>query len=611
MRELFGLFMEYVLNALRPIQYRLLLIMQRFEERVRNIVNSLTIGLSIIGIGNVIWQIGFETSPESIPILQTINNILIYWFGCVQIYRLINGLLSERRVELWQLAYMAVIWAYIICVDRINGAGWLSHRYIVDTIVVILSTYELSTLSISFLTRKSSPTMLFAGSFVIFIVIGTGLLLMPRCHYDDMTLLQAVFTSTSSVCVSGLSVIDIGRAFTPFGQAVVMVLIQVGGLGVMTFTCFFALSLTGKGSLQNRMFIKDLISADNMSDIFQTLKHIMYVTFLIEGVSAWSLYYHFREALPGMPIHDVIFTSVFHAISAFCNAGISNLPDGLLNPAILHNNGIHMVIAVTVIFGGAGFPLQSAAINWVKNHAKRLFFRILGKKEYARSNRTRIINASNRLTFYSHITLLIFGTIAFLILEAGRSQAGASLINRLIDSFFMSASARTAGFMFMDLLTESGSSIVVLMLLMWIGCAPMSTGGGMKVTTFAICVLNARNVLIGKDCIEIFGRRISTASIHKAHATMTISFGAVVISTIAMKIAMPEVDTIRLFFESFSALSTVGLTMDLTPTLNTACQLILIGDMFLGRIGVMAFLMIFITPGKHQRYKYPSENIMI
>ena len=114
MRELFGLFMEYVLNALRPIQYRLLLIMQRFEERVRNIVNSLTIGLSIIGIGNVIWQIGFETSPESIPILQTINNIIISWSGCVQIYRLINGLLRERSVELWQLAYMAVIWAYII-----------------------------------------------------------------------------------------------------------------------------------------------------------------------------------------------------------------------------------------------------------------------------------------------------------------------------------------------------------------------------------------------------------------------------------------------------------------------------------------------------------------
>lgn len=611
MKDLLSLLLEYVLNALRPLQYRLLLIMQQFGERVRNAINSITIALSIIGIGNVIWQIGFEASSDSASFLLTVNNILIVWFGCVQIYRLVSRLVGERRVELWQLAYMAIIWAYIICVDRVNGMSWLSHRFFVDTVLVILSAYELSSLSISFLTRKSSPTMLFAGSFLIFIVIGTGLLLMPRCHYDDLTLLQAIFTSTSSVCVSGLSVIDIGRVFTPFGQAVIMLLVQVGGIGVMTFTCFFALSLSGKGSLQNRMFIKDLISADNMSDIFQTLKHIMYVTFIIEGVSAWALYYDFREALPGMPIRDLIFTSVFHAISAFCNAGISNLPDGLLNPSILHNNGLHMTIAVTVIFGGAGFPLQSAAINWVKDHAKRLFSRLIGRKDKARTGRLRLINASNRLVFYTHIILLIFGTIAFLILEAGRSQAGASLTNRLIDSFFLSASARTAGFMYMDLLTESGASIVILMLLMWIGCAPMSTGGGMKVTTFAICVLNARNVLIGKESIEIFGRRISLISIQKSYATMALSFTAVVVSTIAMKLCMPEVETMLLFFESFSALSTVGLTMDLTPSLNTACQLILIGDMFLGRIGVMAFLMIFITPGKQQRYKYPSENIMV
>lgn len=209
MRELISLLLEYAVNAMRPVQYRLLLFMQKFGTRVRNVVNSITIALSIIGIGDVIWQIGFVTSSDAASILLKINSMLIVWFGCVQIYRFLNGLIADRRVGLWQVAYMIAVWAYILGVDKGSGISWLSHRYVVDTVLVVISAYELSSLSISFLTKKSSPTMLFAGSFVIFIAIGTGLLLMPRCHYDDLTFLQALFTSTSSICVTGLSVLDV------------------------------------------------------------------------------------------------------------------------------------------------------------------------------------------------------------------------------------------------------------------------------------------------------------------------------------------------------------------------------------------------------------------
>lgn len=196
-------------------------------------------------------------------------------------------------------------------------------------------------------------------------------------------------------------------------------------------------------------------------------------------------------------------------------------------------------------------------------------------------------------------------------LEAGMTQSGEPIVDRAVDSLFLSASSRTAGFMYTDLTNASGASMVVMILLVWIGCAPMSTGGGIKVTTFAVCILNLRNVLIGKDSIEIFGRRISQTSVQKAFATMALSIGAILLSTIILKLLMPEVETLRLFFESLSAISTAGLTMDLTPSLSVAAQLVIIVDMFIGRIGVMAFLLIFITPGTPQRYKYPSENIMI
>lgn len=611
MKELFCLLAEYVGNALRPIQYRLLLFVQRFGERARNVVNAITVALAVAGIGDVVWQIGFETSPGALEVLRSVNCHIIALFGCVQVYRLVWGAFKNRRVEFWQVAYMLAIWAYVLGVDKSAGGGWLAHRYVVDAVLVVISAYELSSLSISFLTRKSSPTMLFAGSFLIFVAVGTGLLLMPRCHYDDLTFLQALFTSTSSVCVTGMSVLNIATEFTPFGHIVIIVLVQIGGLGVMTFTCFFALSLTGKGSLQNRMFIKDLISADNMSDIFQTLKHIMYVTFIIEALSAWALYYYFREALPGAPTRDVVFTAVFHSISSFCNAGYSNLPGGLSNPAVLGGRMLHLTIALTVFFGGAGFPLQSAVINWVKEHIRRFGLRLVGRRPRPGAGSLRLINASNRLTFYTHFLLLLLGAALFLVLEAGRTQAGEAMPDRLVDSLFLSASARTAGFMYTDLLSDSGSSIVVLMMLMWIGCAPMSTGGGIKVTTFAICVLNLRNALRGRESIEVFGRRVSQSSVQKAFATMALSLAAILLSTVVLKLLMPGVDTFRLFFESFSALSTVGLSMDLTHNLSAAAQLVVIVDMFIGRIGVMAFLLIFVTPKPPQRYKYPSENIMI
>lgn len=596
---------------LNSIQYKLLLWVQQFGKKADYVVNTVSVVVAVLAIGNVIWQIGFSFSADSAQWLITANKGLIVIYALILVYRLGASLIQTRRATTWQILYLVALWTYVLYDVSGTSLEWLEYRYVVDAILVMAATYDVSTFGISFLTRKSSPTMLFAGSFVILIVIGTGLLLMPRCHYDDLTFLQALFTSTSALCVNGLSVVDVATGFTHFGQTIIIILVQVGGLGVMTFTCFFALSLSSKGSLHGSMVIKDIVSADNISDIFQTLKHIMYVTFIIEGLSIWVLYYYFRDAFPGASQHDVIFFAVFHGISAFCNAGISNIEGGLVNPAIAHSNLLHITIAATVVFGGAGFPLQSAAIKWVKSRIVNITRRLTGRRPELGESHLRLINANNRLTFYTHMLLLLAGTLFFLVSEADHTQAGFTLTERVTGSFFTSACARTAGFTYTDMMSYSGPSVIILIVLMWIGCAPMSTGGGIKVTTFAIGVLNLRSVLTGRDSIEVFGRRISPVSVRKAFAAMTLSVVAIIISTILLKIAMPDVELTRLWFESFSALGTVGLTLDLTPELNTMAQLVIIVDMFIGRIGIMAFLLIFITPGPPQRYKYPLENIMI
>lgn len=598
-------------ETLHAWQYKALLLMQQFGRKADYVVNTISIVVAVLALGNVIWQIGFSFSADTAEWLNVANKGLIFIYALIQVYRLGSSLLQTRRATTWQIAYLVGLWAYLIYDVSDTTLAWLDYRYVIDAILVMAAAYDISTFGVSFLTRKSSPTMLFAGSFIFFIIIGTGLLLMPRCHYNDMTLLQSLFTATSAICVSGLGVLDVATEFTHFGQVVILVLIQIGGLGVMTFTCFFALTLSNKGSLHDSMVIKDIISADNISDIFSTLKHIMYVTFIIEGITAWFLFYFFRDAFPGSPTEDIVFFAVFHAISAFCNAGITNIEGGLMNPFIIDNNLLHLTLAIAIIFGGAGFPLQSAAISWVKTRIVILFKKLTGRSIALGDSHIRIINTTNRLTFYTHIGLLLLGTILFVIFEWNYSMDGKPFIDRVIGALFSSACARTAGFTIVDPLTCSGPSIVIFLLLMWIGCAPMSTGGGIKVTTFAICVLNLVNALKGRDSIEIFGRRISPQSVQKAFAVVVVSSLAVAASTIALKIVMPNETLIRLAFESMSALSTVGLSMDLTPELNAGGQLIIIMDMFIGRIGIMSFILMFVSPAKPQRYKYPIENITI
>ena len=444
--------MESLLNLIRAWQYKLLVFVQSTGKRLNRVVNTLTVLLSVIGIGNVIWQIGFGTSEDQTAWLSSFNKTLIVIFGIIQVYKFINSLASAKTTSLWQIVYVVLVWTFIWNMN--SSGGWkdmLSNSYVIDCVLILLSVNELSSLGLSFMTQKTSPTVLFASSFAVIIIVGTGLLLMPRCHYGDLTFLEAFFTSTAMVCVAGMSVVDIAESFTSFGQTIILLLIQIGGLGVMTFTCFFALSLSGKASIQNRMVIKDLVSADNVSSIFDTLKHIMYVTFIIEAAITWILYNYFEDALEGYTPSEVVFTSIFHAISAFCNAGVSNLPDGLQNIQIRHSNWLHFVLALTITFGAMGFPLQSAVINWIKVHLLAFASRIF-KRDFSGSNtHHRMISASNRLVFCANLIITFAGMAFFMVSEAAFSQTDGGIINRLTDSLFLSATTRTAGFLYYDI----------------------------------------------------------------------------------------------------------------------------------------------------------------
>lgn len=604
-----------MIRELRNLQYKFNLFFQRFGKTAFRAIDTITILLSIWSIGNIVWQVGFDASAEISQWLLSANRAGITAFAFIQLLKLLNYWKSGSKLPKSEIAYAVCTCAYVCyCIfsqypDR-TWWIWLTHEYAVSLLVSLISLNELSRLSITILGRHTSPTFLFMGSFILIILIGTGLLMMPRCLNGNITFLEALFTSTSAVCVTGLNIIDVSTLFTPFGHGVLLLLIQVGGLGVMTFTCFFALQLTGKASLQNQIVIRDLVSADSMNGILTTLKRIVYVTLIIEGISAWFIYNELSSAMPEASSLRLVFYAAFHSVSAFCNAGFTIFDGGLMNTAIADCHALHIILVTTIFLGGAGFPLQSSIIDWVKYHVRRSVLHILRRPDNE-VFRSRLMNVNSRLMFYTHLILLAVGMLIFLLTEYNNAQFGDNIGSRLTNALFLSATARTAGFNIVDMGSLGPLTLLVMSVLMWVGCAPLSTGGGIKVTTFAILIMNIKCTLRRNDNMEAFRREISEQSKNKAFAVVALSIAIIGISTFAMKIADPGVKITTLFFEAVSAVSTVGLSLDTTPSLSQASQVIIVLDMFIGRIGVLAFIMSFVHPAPKQYYKYPDENIMI
>lgn len=666
---------EALITFYYSISFHITKIIETCRRPVNMFVDIVTVIASFWCLGNIIWQIGFDTNAETTHNLLVANRNIIALFSAVQIYKLITyihasnfspiqtlgrtinarpfrhvarrslkvailillrkfyHLLSLRKnwqrlkrlyrfmfvgnvVPLGEVAYSIATCLYYYYMPSlgIEMTGWeplLYHRYTITVVVAIIAINELSRLSITILGRSTSQTSLFIGSFIIIILIGCGLLMMPKSHVGDLSFFEALFTATSAVCVNGLCIIDIPNQLTLFGQGILLLLIQVGGIGVMTFTCFFALSLTGKASLQNKFVIKDLVSADNMTDIFHMLKRIMVVTFSIEAVTAWFIFNYMESRVPeDVSVNTLIFYSVFHSISAFCNAGFSNLDGGMMNPLVAGMKPLQLIIAFTVILGGLGFPLQSAAIDWVKHHTKVFFYRLFNKN-YSDIFRSRMINATNRIIFYTHIGLVILGMLIFLATESHFTQVDADTSTRLCDSFFLSVCARTAGFNIVDLTHLGPLTLLILTGLMWIGCAPLSTGGGIKVTTFAIFMLNIRSVLRRRNTIEAYGRQVTNESVFRAFAVIGLSGFFMLVCAILLKCFDPQIGMTRLMFEASSAVYTGGMTLDVTTNLSMASHVVLLLAMFIGRIGILSFALCFIDPAPKQYYSYPHENVNV
>lgn len=437
----------------------------------------------------------------------------------------------------------------------------------------------------------NNPAISLMISFFLVIVVGALVLMLPisTVSTQSMNFIDAFFTSTSATCVTGLIVVDTGSYFSLFGQIVILILIQIGGLGIMTISTAFALIFGQKLTAKLETVMQSVMGESNRLNLFQLLKYVVGITILLETIGSIFLFFTFRNIYPST--FKAIYYSVFHSVSAFCNGGFSLYADNLESLASSLN--VNLVITSLIIFGGLGFV--------VIMDLKRNIFLKGGVKK---------LSLHSKIVISTTLMLITFGLIGFFVSEYNNTMKGMSFTNRMVSSFFQSVTCRTAGFNTISQANLSYSSILLSIVLMFIGASPGSTGGGLKTTTFAIMVLSIVSMVTGKSNVSAFKRKLSVHGIKEAISLIGISIGFLMLLLFALFI-VSDGSFQETAFEAFSAFGTVGLSMGFTNSLNFAGKIIIILLMYLGRIGPLTILYALAQRVVKKRVNYLEENISI
>lgn len=443
-----------------------------------------------------------------------------------------------------------------------------------------------------FKNKSFSPYMTILLSFVIVTVLGGILLSLPiSVNYGkSVKLIDGFFIATSAICVTGLSSIDIGGVYNTFGQIIILILIQLGGLGVITFTSVIIIMISKKIGYYTKKIVQEDINIDTTFRIEEYVKKVIFSVILIEFIGAVVLFFEFIKRFS---FFKAVYYSLFHSVSAFCNAGFALFSDNLYG--FKNSFLINITIPLLIFLGGIGF---STILNC---------YNVFTKKE-------KRLTLTTKLSIKISIFLIIAGTFAMFILEySNKSTIGnLSFVQKLEASFFQSVSTRTAGFNTISILGLKRSTSLLFIILMFIGASPGSTGGGIKTTTFGLIALGTWATLKNKDGIEYDKRSISWRIYSKAIAILFISLIYTTICIFLLILFERNKNFLDLVFEVYSAFGTVGLSRDLTPSLSDISKFILIVTMFVGRVGPLTITLALSKSNlKKGHYTYPQENILI
>ncbi len=437
----------------------------------------------------------------------------------------------------------------------------------------------------------TNPARLVAALFFLAIVAGSFLLWLPfAADGPRTTAMQAVFTAVSAVCVTGLTVVDTGTHWGAAGEVIILALIQLGGLGIMTLASIIVLALSGRLGAHAREFANAERSAVHIGEVGRMLVAVVRFSFVFESIGAVLLLVGFRAA-HDRPWATDVWHSVFHSVSAFNNAGFGLLPDNL--SSYVGNWWINGVIAALVVSGGIGFPVLME----------------IDRRWRSRGGVRPRLSLHTRITLITTAVLLALGTGVILAGEwtNGGTLGPMSTPHKVLAAAFQSVQTRTAGFNSIDIGAMDSVSWLLMSMLMFVGGGSAGTAGGIKVTTFAVIALMIWSEVRGDSDVHAHRRRLPERAQRRAVAIAAISMGAVVVGSMAIK-ATSDTDLDRSLFEATSAFGTVGLTTGITATLPQPAQAVLIGLMYLGRLGPLTLGTALVLRERHLRFRYPEEQ---
>lgn len=564
----------------------------------------------------IVYDFGFHPFYSSQHQVYFFLLLIISLFKILFLIRFLSGFLEIKkwRAHLYSLFLVALTFYLHRLASEVDGlegvrtTDYIIKKFLLYGIITFLFVTEASTLLKYLYRRRQNAAFVFILSFAVIITVGALLLMLPTATVKGISVVDAFFTSTSAVCVTGLVVLDTAADFTFVGKIIILLLIQIGGLGIMTFAGLLAYLAADSVSFSNQMALKSMVSSNRVSSVMAIISRIILVTFFFEAIGAFLIYVSLDPDLFERRIEQLFF-SVFHSISAYCNAGFSTLPLGLATPPFKFNYPFHLIIAALIVLGGMGFPIAFNIFAYIRRKAYSLRYRLFGIP--MEGQRTRVVEVNSKIALWTTFILLISGTVLYFVFEFNASlKEHETFVGKIVTSIFGSVTPRTAGFNTVSMTALTLPTVMLYLLLMWIGASPSSTGGGIKTTTIAVAFLNLRAIVTGNSRVEVFRTQISEASINRAFAVILLSLLIIGLAVLGVSLTDTRFALIEISFEAFSAFATVGLSLGITPQLSDGGKIIFIVTMFIGRMGLLTLLMAFAAQARRQLHQYPVEDIL-
>lgn len=608
------------MGKLKDISYRFGIFRHHFARTISAVGTAVGISSFVAATGCLVMLVllvGFDHADLDVPLVKRLLQVCRAVFVAAVAYRFIFRPDTDGRRP-----GAAITVIYVLMLS--TAIQWLyprpAHPWIpalksilyspvyISAIMAVFSITEISRNIMALLSRRLNPSMLLTVSFLTFILLGSLALMLPRCTTQPIAYVDSLFMATSAVCITGLTPLDVPSAFTPTGLAVLAVLIQTGGIGVLTFTSFFALFFSGSASVYNQLLIRDMVYSKTMNDLIPTLVYIIGFTLAVEALGAVGVYLTIPDGL-FTRVDDKVVFAAFHSLSAFCNAGFSCLPDGMANKALMTPaQGLYNVTSLLIFAGAVGFPVLVNCKDYLFNHILKGWKRLRGQRIKLPLH---MFDLSTKIALATTAAVLAIGTVGFFALEYDNTLKGLSTWQKMSQSLFNALIPRSAGFASLNPAAFMPVTLLLIVIQMWIGGASQSLAGGIKVNTLGVILLNVRAVLSGGGRSKAFGRSIAIGSVRRANTVLILAIVSYFSFLTGVMVMDPDLGLKAVMFETTSALFTVGSSLGITPLLCPGSKILLSVAMLVGRVGIISLLSGFISQKYDVARHLPQESVII